>query len=62
MLWGKNARDKAALIDQDNNLILQAAHPSPLSAHNGFFGCQHFAKANNYLSKNGFQKIDWNIT
>jgi uracil-DNA glycosylase len=62
MLWGKNARDKAALIDQDNNLILQAAHPSPLSAHNGFFGCQHFAKANDYLSKNGFQKIDWNIT
>jgi uracil-DNA glycosylase len=37
MLWGKNARDKAALINQDNNLILQAAHPSPLSAHNGFF-------------------------
>jgi len=61
MLWGRNAKNKLKLIDQNNNLVLEAAHPSPLSAHNGFFGCKHFVKANSYLSKKGYQEIDWNI-
>lgn len=60
MLWGKHAQEKAKLIGE-NHLILQAAHPSPFSAYNGFFGCKHFSKANNYLEKNGSKSIDWNL-
>lgn len=59
MLWGANARKKACLIDKSKHLILESAHPSPLSAYNGFFGCGHFKKANEYLEKNGKIQIDW---
>ncbi len=62
LLWGANARSKAKLITDPRHLILQCAHPSPLSAHNGFFGCGHFAKANEFLQKNGIAPIDWRIT
>lgn len=61
ILWGGNARSKACLIDQSKHLILQCAHPSPLSAYNGFFGCKHFSKANEYLIKRGKQPINWNL-
>ena len=59
MLWGANARAKKALITNKNHLILECAHPSPLSAHNGFFGCGHFKRANEFLIRNGLPEIDW---
>lgn len=59
MLWGRDARNKKSLIDSSRHLILEAAHPSPLSAHNGFFGCKHFSSCNNYLEKNGLMPIEW---
>ena len=59
MLWGANARAKKALITNKSHLILECAHPSPLSAYNGFFGCGHFIKANEFLLKNGEKKINW---
>ncbi len=59
MLWGGNARVKKSLIDTKKHLVLECAHPSPLSAYNGFFGCGHFKKANEFLSKNGLSTIDW---
>ena len=58
-LWGANARQKKQLIDEKKHLILECAHPSPLSAYNGFFGCNHFIKANEYLTKIGKTPIDW---
>lgn len=61
LLWGKFAQDKRVLIDENKHLILKAAHPSPLSAHNGFSGCKHFSKTNQYLAANGIDPIDWNI-
>lgn len=61
MLWGNNARAKRKLIDSSKNLILEAAHPSPLSATRGFFGCQHFSKANNYLIEHNLSPIDWQL-
>jgi len=61
ILWGGNARSKAPLIDVKKHLILQCAHPSPLSAYNGFFGCRFFSKTNNYLISHGKQPIDWNL-
>lgn len=61
ILWGGNARSKAPLIDGKKHLILQCAHPSPLSAYNGFFGCRHFSKTNAYLSANGKEPIDWDL-
>lgn len=61
-LWGNNARAKSALIDKSKHLILEAAHPSPLSAYAGFFGCGHFVKANQYLTANNLQPINWQIT
>jgi uracil-DNA glycosylase len=60
MLWGANARSKAKLITNKQHLILTAAHPSPLSAHNGFWGCRHFSQANDFLSRFG-EKINWKI-
>ncbi len=62
LLWGKFAQEKSMLIDQGRHLILRAAHPSPLSAHNGFFGCRHFSKTNEYLVSKGIDPIDWTIT
>jgi len=59
LLWGKFAREKKVLIDNTRHLILEAAHPSPLSAHNGFLGCGHFSKTNDYLMKNGIDPVDW---
>lgn len=59
MLWGANAREKKALITNSRHLILECAHPSPLSAYNGFFGCGHFVKANNFLSSNKLTTIQW---
>lgn len=61
LLWGKFAQDKKMLIDEMKHLILRAAHPSPLSAHNGFFGCEHFSKANEYLTNKGIDPVDWSL-
>jgi len=61
ILWGNYARAKKTLIDKDKHLILEAAHPSPFSAYNGFFGCKHFSKANEYLQQHGIEPIDWEI-
>jgi uracil-DNA glycosylase len=58
ILWGAQARSKRALV-QAPSLVLESVHPSPLSAHNGFFGCGHFKKANAFLEKNGLAPIDW---
>lgn len=59
LLWGANAREKTKLITNPKHLILTAAHPSPLSAYNGFFGCRHFSKANSFLRENGVEPINW---
>ena len=59
LLWGRNARDKKELVSNPKHLVLEAAHPSPLSAYNGFFGCRHFSKCNRFLTENGAQEIDW---
>jgi uracil-DNA glycosylase len=59
LLWGNFARSKATLIDQSKNLVLEAPHPSPFSAHSGFFGSKHFSKANAYLLKHRLQEIIW---
>lgn len=61
MLWGRPAQKKIPMLDANKHLILTAAHPSPLSAYNGFFGCRHFSKANEFLVANGQQPIDWQI-
>lgn len=62
MLWGKFARSKKDLLTNPKHLILEAPHPSPFSAHYGFFGCGHFEKCNEFLKKNGIEPIDWQIT
>jgi uracil-DNA glycosylase len=59
LLWGAHAHNKATLIDQNKHLVLKAAHPSPLSAYRGFFGCKHFSQTNNYLKSIGKEPIDW---
>lgn len=59
LLWGSYAQRKAALVDSDRHLVLKAPHPSPLSAHGGFFGCRHFSKANAFLEARGLAPIDW---
>lgn len=61
LLWGKFAKEKSKLIDTANHLVLTAAHPSPLSAHQGFLGCRHFSAANQYLVRNGIDPIDWQL-
>jgi len=61
MLWGSYAQRKGAIIDTARHLVLQAPHPSPLSAHRGFFGCGHFRLANEYLAKTGRGPIDWRL-
>ena len=62
ILWGGNARSKKPLIEQSKHLILECAHPSPLSAYNGFFGCRHFSKTNTWLEAHGIPPIDWDLT
>jgi len=59
LLWGSYAQKKAAFVDQSRHLVLKAPHPSPLSAHSGFFGCRHFSKANAFLENRGLPPIDW---
>lgn len=59
MLWGSYAQKKGANIDRRRHLVLTAPHPSPLSAHRGFFGCRHFSRANEYLESHGVPAIDW---
>ncbi len=61
LLWGGNARSKARLITNPNHLVLQCAHPSPLSAYNGFFGCRHFSKTNEFLEQHGIAPINWKL-
>ena len=59
LLWGSYAQKKGAVVDRDRHLVLSAPHPSPLSAHRGFFGCDHFRRANDYLKEHGRAPIDW---
>ena len=61
MLWGAYAQRKAGFVDADRHLMLKAAHPSPLSAHNGFNGCRHFSQANRFLEETGQVPIDWSL-
>lgn len=61
LLWGANARAKKKRIASDRHYVLESAHPSPLSAHNGFFGCRHFSKTNQFLQERGESPIDWQV-
>ena len=61
LLWGTPARRKAAMLTNPKHLILEAPHPSPLSAYRGFFGCRHFSACNRFLEEHGIQPIDWQI-
>jgi len=61
LLWGANARKKRDFIDQSRHFILEAPHPSPMSAHYGFFGCGHFRKTNEILRRLGKEEIHWEI-
>lgn len=61
MLWGSYAQRKGAIIDDNRHCVLKAPHPSPLSAHRGFFGCGHFSAANQYLKDRGETPIDWSL-
>jgi uracil-DNA glycosylase len=61
LLWGKHAQSKKILIDTRKHVILEAAHPSPFSAHNGFLGCRHFSKTNQILIEKGQKPIEWQI-
>ncbi|MDQ0107041.1 uracil-DNA glycosylase [Chitinophaga terrae (ex Kim and Jung 2007)] len=61
LLWGRFAQDKQYLIDATRHHILQAAHPSPFSADKGFFGCRHFSRTNEILSKAGIEPVDWRL-
>lgn len=61
MLWGNHAREKRKLITNPIHLALESVHPSPLSAHRGFFGCKHFSRANKFLQDAGLKPIDWQV-
>lgn len=61
LLWGGNAKAKRVLINAPQHLVLTAAHPSPLSAYNGFFGCGHFRRCNEFLAEHGMEPIDWRL-
>ncbi|MCO7247687.1 uracil-DNA glycosylase [Halomonas sp. Mc5H-6] len=61
LLWGSHARQKKALIDTQRHLVLEAPHPSPLSAHRGFFGTRHFSRANQFLEAQGRAPVDWQL-
>lgn len=62
LLWGRYAQNKESLINKENgHLILKSVHPSPLSAHGGFFGCKHFSLTNDFLKSKGIEPIDWNL-
>lgn len=61
LLWGRYAQAKEHLVDTTKHLVLKAAHPSPFSAHSGFFGCRHFSRTNAFLEANGMEPIDWQL-
>ncbi|CUX70767.1 Uracil-DNA glycosylase [Clostridium sp. C105KSO15] len=61
LLWGRPAQNKKVMLTNPRHLILEAPHPSPLSAYRGFFGCKHFSRTNAYLKENGLEPIDWQI-
>lgn len=61
LLWGRFAQEKQVLIDETRHHVLKAAHPSPFSANNGFFGCRHFSKTNELLQRRGIDPIDWSV-
>ena len=61
LLWGRPAQMKKSMLHNPKHLILEAPHPSPLSAYRGFFGCKHFSQTNAFLEKNGLAPIDWQI-
>lgn len=61
LLWGRYAQAKETLVDADKHLVLKAAHPSPFSAYNGYFGCKHFSLANNYLEQKGIEPVNWTL-
>ena len=61
LLWGKPAQEKEPMLDNPDHLVLKAPHPSPLSAHRGFFGCRHFSQANAFLEAHGVSPVDWQI-
>ncbi|MCI8893556.1 MAG: uracil-DNA glycosylase [Lachnospiraceae bacterium] len=61
LLWGRPAQSKIPMLNNPKHLILKAPHPSPLSAHRGFFGCRHFSQANRFLEEHGIAPIDWQI-
>ncbi|MDO4430552.1 MAG: uracil-DNA glycosylase [Lonepinella koalarum] len=62
LLWGSHAQKKGQFIDRQKHCVLTSVHPSPLSAHRGFFGCRHFSQANAYLHRQGLSEIDWKLT
>jgi uracil-DNA glycosylase len=62
LLWGAYAQKKASFVDRTKHLVLEAPHPSPLSAHRGFLGCRHFSKANEYLRQHGIAEIRWDLS
>lgn len=62
LLWGNYARAKVNIIDKEKHFILQAAHPSPFSAYNGFMGCKHFSKTNDILKNQGLDEINWSLS
>jgi uracil-DNA glycosylase len=61
ILWGRYAQAKESIINSSKHLILKAAHPSPFSSHNGFFGCRHFSKTNSFLVSAGKKPINWSL-
>ncbi|OHV12070.1 uracil-DNA glycosylase [Kushneria phosphatilytica] len=61
LLWGSYAQKKASFVDRQRHLVLHAPHPSPLSAHRGFFGCRHFSRANAFLQEHGMTPVDWRL-
>ena len=61
LLWGRYAGAKESLVDGKKHLVLKAAHPSPFSAHNGFLGCRHFSKTNDYLESQGKEGVEWRL-
>ena len=61
ILWGKKAQEKGHFLDRDNHLVIESTHPSPFSAHNGFFGSKPFSKTNEYLAKFNIDPIDWQL-
>jgi len=61
LLWGRHAQQKGAVVDASRHHVLTAAHPSPFSAANGFFGCRHFSRANALLAEGGQAPVDWSL-